>query len=332
MKVFHILLLVIILQSCSQSGSVEAFHNSLHAPLGSPRFGEDNSFTQESVELGEMLFFDKRLSFDNSISCAHCHHPEKAFTDGKKVSIGVKGRSSMRNSPTLLNVGYLPHLTWDGGIPTLEMQMLVPLQDSNEMNSNLTSLIDKLSQDATIQYLSQIAYKRDFDIFVLTRSIGNFQRSLISQHSIYDKWENAKEVKGFSNQAAKGYELFKEKFKCAQCHQPPLFTSNAFEKNGYLGNPTDKGRYRISRDSADLYKFRIPTLRNIELTAPYMHDGGIKTLDETIAHYSKMFSNPDFRKRLRHDSLPYSIKPKEKEQLISFLKTFTDTSYMSRFR
>lgn len=300
---------------------------------GTPRIDSLNPMTSYSIELGEKLFFDKRLSSNNQISCADCHIPQKAFTDGKRVSTGVMNRKSIRNAPSLLNSVFLPYLTWDGGVPTLEMQMLIPLQDSNEMNNHLPTLISKLESDPEIQSLSQKAYGRAFDIYVLTRAIGNFQRSLLSQNSPFDQWYYDQNENAISNSAKKGFELFNNTFHCTSCHALPAFTNNTFQTNKYRSESKDMGRFRISRNPVDQFKFRVPSLRNVAITAPYMHDGGISSLEKVLIHYDSLYHDPIFRQSISPDNkIPSRISLIDRKNLIHFFSTLTDTSYIHRFQ
>lgn len=289
---------------------------------------EDNPTTKEKIELGRRLFFDKRLSQDRTTSCATCHIPEKAFTDGRVLSRGVHGRSSFRNAPTILNSGYLEKIMFDAQIPSLEQQAIVPLQDTAEMGMNLEELVIHLKYSPGYREASQKAFGRDLDIWVLTRSLAAFQRSLISDNSKYDQWKKG-DVE-FSSAEKRGHDLFFNELYCTKCHPAPHFTNYQAENNGlYLDYGEDKGRFRIDFDSLDIGSFKVPSLRNIELTGPYMHDGSISTLKDVLHHYSAGGAGNN----LQDPSIqPFQLTDQKINDLTSFLKTLTDTSYMKKFR
>ncbi len=253
-------------------------------------FTDTIPMTEASVLLGEKLFFDKNLSSNKQVSCASCHHPEKAFTDGRKFSIGAHGNQTMRNSPTLLNIGFHPYFMLDGGVKTLEMQLLVPLLDSNEMDNNLKLLIPALASNKTYDSLARVAFDRPFDVFALTRSLAHFQRTLLSQNSKFDNWYFDNETDAITNEAIKGWKIFDELLNCTSCHQLPAFTDYSFQRSPIAVPTNDPGRFRISRDSNDLHKFKVPTLRNITLTAPYFHAGQIENLDSLLIRYLDFYN------------------------------------------
>ena len=277
--------------------------------------------------LGEKLFFDTRLSIDNSISCASCHIPALAFTDGKRVSSGVHGRKGKRNSPSLFNVVHQDKFMWDGGVKTLELQALVPLQDTNEMSSMISDLIPEL---AAIPYYDSIALLISGEHFgpsVLTRALGAFQRSLYREESKFDKWRRGEEEVNEDMEA--GYTLFTSELNCAKCHTPPTFTNNALENNGLYSDFEDPGRYRITGDSADIGKFKVPSLRNVELTSPYMHDGSVETLEEVVEHYLSGGSSHMNKSQLIE---PFTLNDEEKKQLILFLRSLSDTAMKNHWQ
>ena len=320
-----ILFFLIVTCSCAKC---ENDNVTLYEPIPSP---EDNPISPDKIALGERLFFDKRLSRDQSISCASCHVPEYSFTDRKKVSDGVNGGKTERNAPTLLNVGYQKTLMFDAHIASLELQAIVPIQEHVEMDMSMIELIKRLKSDPFYEKESKRIFNRNFDAFVLTRSLATFQRSLISQNAPFDKFYRDKNKKAIGKEARMGWELFSGRLNCIHCHPPPFFTNFKAENNGLyvIYNQADKGRFRIFNDSADIGKFKVPTLRNIELTYPYMHDGSIKNLDEVIDHYmsgGKMHPH-------QHELIkPFKLSAIEKKSLIAFFRSITDTSYLKRFR
>ena len=288
----------------------------------------DNPTTPEKVALGKKLFFDKRLSLDGTVSCASCHDPHKAFTDQLTTSIGIKGQRTERNAPSVLNSGFLKNVMFDAHLKTLELQVIVPLQEPTEMGHNMKKLIPQLRAIPEYQAAAQKIFQRDFDAYVLTRSISAFQRTLVSMNSRFDQYQ-AGNKKALSKDEQAGWKLFSEKLYCIQCHPAPYFTTFEAANNGlYLDFGKDKGRFRINLDSADIGKFKIPSLRNVDLTFPYMHDGSIETLENVIAHYSQGGKKHPLQSST---IVPFDLSAKEQKQLISFLKSLTDTSYLKRF-
>jgi len=290
-------------------------------------FPVDNPPSAQKIELGRALFFDKRLSLDESIACANCHNPAFAFTDRKAVSDGINGKHSERNAPTLLNSAFLQTVMFDAHLKTLELQVIVPIQEATEMGHNMKVLIPKLRAIPEYQKAAKTLFDRDFDAWVLTRSIAAFERSLISLNSPYDQYMKGNK-RALSSEQQAGMKLFNSLY-CTTCHPAPYFTNFKAENNGlYQDYGNDKGRFRINLDSADIGFFKTPTLRNIELTYPYMHDGSLQTLDEVIEHYVAGGKHP----KGQHPSiLSFQLTTREKKQLISFLGALTDTSYLKNF-
>jgi cytochrome c peroxidase len=290
-------------------------------------FPVDNPPSAQKIELGRALFFDKRLSLDESIACANCHNPSFAFTDRKAVSDGINGKQSERNAPTLLNSAFLQTVMFDAHLKTLELQVIVPIQEATEMGHNMKVLIPKLRAIPEYQKAAKTLFNRDFDAWVLTRSIAAFERSLISLNSPYDQYMKGNK-RALSSEQHAGMKLFNSLY-CTTCHPAPYFTNFKAENNGlYHDYGNDKGRFRINLDSADIGFFKTPTLRNIELTYPYMHDGSLQTLDEVIEHY---VAGGKHSKGQHPGILRFQLTAREKKQLISFLGALTDTSYLKNF-
>ena len=289
----------------------------------------DNPMTAEKIALGRQLFFDKRLSEDNSISCADCHHPELAFTDGKARSTGFHDSISQRNAPTLLNSAYLKTLMFDGEIKTLEMQVIVPIQEHAEMHSDMKKLIAELKAVPEYEAAAREIFGRSFDPYVLTRSIAAFERTLISQNSAFDRFYRG-DNNALTASQQRGWKLFSEELYCTKCHQPPFFTNYKVENNGlYKEYGTDQGRFRITRVESSKGLFKVPTLRNILLTAPYMHDGSILTLDAVLDHYaSGGKQHPNQSPVIRKFALP----EKKRSDMLNFFQSLTDTTYLRNFQ
>ena len=308
--------------SCSTQNSGWTSVTSIPTPA-------DNPITDEKVALGRKLFFDKRLSLNETVSCATCHVPEYAFTDRLTTSTGIEGRKTERNSPSLLNSAFLKTAMFDAHLPTLEMQVIVPIQEHTEMGSNMKELIQKLRAIPEYQVAAKKIFNRDFDAYVLTRSISAFERTLLSLNSRFDQYMKGNKTILTSDEKA-GWKLFSEKLYCLQCHPAPYFTTFEAANNGLCQEfGEDKGRFRIFLDSNDIGKFKIPSLRNSELTFPYMHDGSMKSLDEVISHYQEGGKKHTLQSKIIQ---PFKLTSQEREQLKAFLFSLTDTSYMRNMK
>ena len=289
----------------------------------------DNPQNAEKIALGRKLFFDKRLSLDGSISCASCHHPQKAFSDQRSKSIGINGQLSERNAPSILNAAFLKTAMFDAHLATLELQAIVPIQEPVEMGHNMKILIKQLRQIPEYQAAAQAIFGRDFDAWVLTRSLAAFERSLLSMNAPFDQYL-AGNKKAMSKDQLAGWRIFSDELYCTKCHPAPYFTTYEAANNGlyarYEGK-TDQGRFRIHHDSSDIGKFKIPSLRNLPLTYPYMHDGSINSMEAALEHYQKGGA----RHPLQDPRInSFELSTKEKAQLLAFFNALVDTSYLHR--
>jgi cytochrome c peroxidase len=291
--------------------------------LGKIPFPKDNLNSPEKVAFGKLLFFDKRFSKNNEVACASCHQPQKAFTDGLPKSRGAGGSIAMRNAPSLLNSAYFKSYMYDGEVKTLEQQVLVPIQDHLEMGSSMKEVLQKLSKDPNYKRLAKSIFNRELDAFVITRAISTYERSLISQNSRFDQYRAG--ATGVLNvDEIAGWKLFSEKLYCTKCHAGPNFTNYEVVSNGlYLDYGLDQGRFRINGLEKEKGTFKVPSLRNVSLTAPYMHDGSIRTLREVILHYSKGGSKFSNKSAIIKS---FKLNNLEINQLELFLKTLIDTS------
>lgn len=301
----------------------------MEAPPGFPEVEHPtgNEFTIERWELGKKLFYDPILSKDGSISCASCHDPKLAFSDNKNVSIGAGGLLGTRNAPSLTNVAYHPYYTREGGLPTLEMQILVPIQEHNEFNNNIILIADTLNTISNYVNMSNNAYNRAPDAFVITRALSQFERSMISGQSAYDLEYNYGIDGQMSASAMRGKVLFESsRTACSSCHNGFNFTNYDFENNGLYLDYADEGRARLTQNSNDIALFKVPSLRNVALTGPYMHDGSIATLSEVIEHY-----NTGGKPHIHKSELvqPLNLTNNEKSDLISFLESLTDNKFIT---
>ncbi|MEM6646135.1 MAG: cytochrome c peroxidase [Bacteroidota bacterium] len=281
-----------------------------------------NRLTPEKVNLGERLFFDPLLSRDRSVSCGSCHLPAFAFADPRRLSAGVDGRRGERNSPSLVNVVYERGLFRDGASPSLEAQVFGPLENPDEMDIRLDTLLARLANDAS--------YRRDFDMAFgegptaqnFAQALAAYQRTIVSGGGRYDDWLMG-EPEALTEDERQGLALFEGKAGCVGCHSGPRLTNDRLANNGLALDfaRADSGRARITADPADFGRFKVPSLRNVALTAPYMHDGRFGSLADIIDHYDSGGTgarNQDARIQ------PLRLTPQEKTHLLAFLDTLTD--------
>jgi cytochrome c peroxidase len=289
----------------------------------------DNPQSDAKIALGKKLFFDTRLSIDGTVSCATCHKPGRAFTDNLRVSEGIKGQHTERNSPSILNAAFLKTAMFDAHLETLELQVIVPIQEKTEMGHNMKDLMKVLRADPEYQKAAQEIYHRDFDAWVLTRSISAYERSLISMNSRFDQYQKGNQRAINATEKA-GWKLFSETLYCTKCHPAPNFTTYVAENNGLYASyegKSDQGRFRIHHDSLDIGKFKVPSLRNLPLTYPYMHDGSIESIDAVLDHYMKGGNGHP----LQHKAIvPFNLTAKERKQLKAFFNTLVDTGYLNQ--
>ncbi len=328
MKKSLFILALLFFFACKKEQNLPPAEPLLAVPVGfpAPVFPEGNELTPERWALGKRLFFDPIMSSDRSISCASCHLPELAFSDKLALSAGVENRPGTRNSPTLANIAYHPYFTRDGGVPTLEMQVLVPIQEHNEFDMNILDIAERLNSDSSYVKASWAAYGRAPDAFVITRSIACFERTMLSGESPYDEFLNGKNS-ALTAAEKRGMDLFfSEKLACSQCHGGFNFTNYAFENNGLYEEYPDPGRFRLTGKEADRALFKVPTLRNVGVTAPYMHDGSLPTLEAVVEHYNSGGKNHPHKSQLIS---PLNLTTQEKTDLIAFLKALTDDDFLN---
>ncbi len=333
-------------------------------PLGLPAIPvpDNNPISNEKIALGRKLFFDRRLSLNNTFSCAMCHIPEQGFTSNEMATaVGIEGRTVRRNSPTIYNVAYLTRLFHDGREYTLEQQAWAPLLAHNEMaNPSIGYVLEKIRHLPDYQGRFQQAFDEDVNMLNLGQAIASYQRLLVSGNSAFDRWYYGGDKNALSKQARKGFRLFTGKAQCRQCHtinkKYAVFTDNQLHNTG-VGyrktmsaskkqkvqlapgvfveveqsiinsvaelQPNDLGLYGISQQPEDLWKYRTPTLRNIVLTAPYMHDGSFETLKEVIHFYNQGgFANKNLDKLIR----PLNLTEQEMLQLEAFFNALTGSN------
>ncbi len=322
------ILALLVLSACQEEAPEIALSKDVFPiPAGFPKieFPDDNQFTIERWKLGKKLFYEKALSLNNTVSCGSCHKPELAFSDNVALSLGDSGKVGRSNAPTLANVAYHPYFTRAGGVPTLEMQILVPIQEHDEFNTNIVDIAERLKQIPEYVEAAQNSYNREMDPFVITRAIATFERSLISGNSRYDAYVQNGDFDALNDQEKRGLQLFlSDKTNCSKCHTGFDFTNYAFENNGLYTDYTDLGRFRVTGVETDRAKFKVPSLRNIELTAPYMHDGSKLTLESIVEHYNAGGAiHPNKSQFVK----PLGLTQEEKDDLVAFLKSLTDAAF-----
>ena len=295
----------------------------------------DNNGVISEIDLGEKLFFDSILSLDSSISCASCHQPQFAYADNKPFSLGVNDSLGTRNTPSVMNMASRPFFFHDGRAKTLEDQAVMPVENPVEMNLSFDEAVRRIQGNDEYNYLFNQIYHEEPSRENITHALAEFQRSLESDGSApHDLWISDVDLEALSTSQKRGREIFiDDQFKCFECHFSPDFTGDEFRNIGlYDGlELTDRGRFDITRDSADLGRFKVPGLRNIELTGPYMHNGMFVSLEEVIDFYSNPYDfveNP-----INLDTLmiePLNFTEEQKTDLVNFLYSLTDENIPNR--
>jgi cytochrome c peroxidase len=284
-----------------------------------------NPLTEEGFQLGSNLFYDPILSRDNTISCASCHLQQTGFTHvDHDLSHGIDGKIGNRNAISLQNLAWTKDFMWDGGVNHLDVQPIHPITSEVEMDETLENVVSKLQKSDKYRHLFEAAFgTKKITGQLMLKALSQFVVSLTSSNSKYDKVMRKEEK--FTEMEQNGYRLFKQ--NCASCHREPLFKSDKFEYNGLKLDPTlnDFGRMRITQNPKDSLKFKVPTLRNIQYTFPYMHDGRFKTLNEVIKHYNALQANKILPKEL---AKPMHFTDNERTDLVAFLKTLTDKEFL----
>lgn len=317
------------LNACQKEEGLAAPNFQLLTPRGFPEMDipSENQLTESRWLLGRKLFYDPILSRDSSISCSSCHNPSFAFSDHVSFSAGVDGRLGTRNSSTLTNIGYNPYFTREGGVPTLEMQVLIPVEEHAEMDFNIVAAGDRLKTIPAYIALSQKAYNMEPDYYVITRALACFERTLVSGNSRFDQYEYQGNLNILSDAELRGKELFfSSRTNCSACHGGFNFTNYSFENNGLYEVYADKGRYKLTSNPEDAEKFKVPTLRNVGVTGPYMHDGSMLSLEDIIEHYNLGGALNQNKSALVK---VLNLNQQEKQDLLAFLNSLTDASFIN---
>jgi cytochrome c peroxidase len=321
--VFFGILFFINVKLISVESAKSDYH--LNLPLGLDEFAleipKDNPLTKQKIALGRELYFDPRLSADGTVSCASCHNPKFAFTDGQKASVGVRGQIGRRSAPTIINRVFSKAQFWDGRVPSLEDQAKVPMVNPIEMGNK--EVVKRLRNIKGYREEFKKAFGREeFTIEHVVKAIASFERTVVSGNSPFDKFESGGDEKAISESAKKGLDIFRDKGRCSECHAGFNFTDEKFHNTGAgMDKPNpDLGRYEQTKKEEDKGAFKTPTLREIVRTSPYMHDGSLKTLEEVVEFYNKGGIKNSY---LDKEMKPLNLTGEEKKDLVEFLKTLS---------
>ena len=337
-KTIALLAILLLLVSCSDNDDMEStFDNpeiSLNIPVDFPTVNNSvntNAPTKYGVELGEKLFSEKRFSTDNTISCASCHIQANAFADNNAIAIGIQGRVGLRNAAPIQNMAFMKFYTWDGNKFRLENQSLIPIITHEEMDSSILEVIGKIQNDTPYKNL----FRKTFGDDSVTperiyKSIAQYEYTLISANSKYDKIKR-KEGETFTESEAQGRQTFQQ--KCASCHSTELFTDQSFRNIGFPLNPdtNEAGRARVTGVASDYMSFRVPSLRNIEYTAPYGSFGQFPSLKSILDYFDNgvlVADNLDPIFKENGNKIP--LTELEKTNLIAFMKTLSDKEFIGK--
>ncbi|MDR3702333.1 MAG: cytochrome c peroxidase [Candidatus Sulfopaludibacter sp.] len=299
-------------------------------PLGLPplTWPRENAYSAAKVELGRYLYFERRISADESVSCASCHAPEHAFTDGAAVSTGIKLQKGNRSAPTVINRAYSLAQFWDGRAATLEEQAKGPMANPIEMGNTHEAIAGRLRTIQGYRLLFAKAFGSDeVNIDRVAMAIASFERTVLSGNAPYDRYVNG-DKKAMAPAQVRGMKVFFDTAKCDKCHEGANFTLNAYAN---LGVGTDKpepdvGRYAVTHDPRDWGVFKTPTLREISRTAPYMHDGSLPTLEEVVDFYDRG-GKPN--RNLDANIKPLHLTAEQKSDLVAFLKALNGEGWQS---
>lgn len=287
-----------------------------HRPSGihSP---STNPLTPEKANLGKILFFDTRLSRDGKMSCAVCHAPDKRWSDGRFPPLGAENVPNARRTPTVVNSAWLRALMWDGRAPTLEAQALLPITTAHEMNFDMTALVQRLNAIEGYKPLFSAAYG-DSNITDkrITQALASFQRTLVSNIAPFDRWMAGDEG-AISENAKRGFTLFKDKAKCAACHSSWRFTDDSFHDIGLKTTDLGRGTHVPAEVTIMQHAFKTPSLRDLPINGPYMHDGSMRSLEEVIKHYEKGGIQRHSRSK---EMKPFELSDEERAYLVEFIK------------
>jgi cytochrome c peroxidase len=300
-------------------------------PLGliPVQFPKDNPYTPEKAALGKLLYFDTRVSADNTVSCASCHSPAMAFTDGRAVSTGIRLQKGGRSAPTVINRAYSLNQFWDGRATSLEDQAGGPMQNAIEMGNTHDGVVKSIRGIPGYKPLFAKAFgTEEINIDRTVKAIATYERTVLSGNSPYDQYKAGKKS-ALSAAQVRGMDIYFNKAKCDQCHEGMNFTLNSYHN---LGVGTDKpkpdaGRYDVTKNDADWGAFKTPTLRDIARTAPYMHDGSLPTLEAVVEYYNKGgIKNKNLDEKIK----PLNLTKAEQADLVEFMKSLNGEGWQAQ--
>jgi cytochrome c peroxidase len=328
-----ILLLVAAVSACSKD-FLEAVFTGFQKPTNFPEpvyHFNTNRVTKDGFELGRKLFYETQLSANNTISCGSCHIQTAAFTHhGHTVSHGILDRLGTRNTPPIMNLAWSSSFMWDGGIADLDLQSVAPITNHLEMDETMPNVLSKLRNSAKYPALFKKAFGSDaITTADFLKALSQFMVMCVSSNSKYDSVMRNEAGKIFTTEEQEGFVLVQQ--KCGSCHTAPLFTDNSFRNNGVVPSMiNDEGRYMVTQVNTDRYKFKVPSLRNLAYTAPYMHDGRLLTLDAVLNHYNAQVQNgPNLDDRLNQNGvLGIPLTAGERLKILAFLNTLNDRSFL----
>ncbi|MBV8252691.1 MAG: cytochrome-c peroxidase [Chitinophaga sp.] len=329
----HLIILLcvnVILFACSRKNDTPSLFAGFKAPANFPTTAYDivkNPVTKEGFELGRKLFYEPRMSRNNTISCGDCHLQTSAFTHhGHDVSHGIDDRLGSRNAPPIMNLAWHPAFMLDGGIFDLDLQPIAPIINPVEMDETMDNVLRKLRGIPAYPELFRKAFGTpEITTARLTKALSQFMVMVVSSNSKYDRVMRGEGMQ-FTTAESAGYKIFQQ--QCNSCHKEPLFSDFTYRNNGIGAGPNnDLGRYDITLNAADKYKFKVPSLRNLGFTAPYMHDGRFYTLGGVLDHYTNEIQDMPTLDPLLKGGLRLSAT--DKEYLLAFLQTLNDTTFIT---
>ncbi len=324
-KTFQVALAILLLGAGITASSVQDYRPEV--PLGLDAYlpvPEENPLTREKIALGRKLFFDPILSLDHRTKCASCHDPAHAFADGQSVAVGIFGRKGTRSTPTLLNRGYGTAFFWDGRASSLEEQVLQPIQNQRELGMSIGEVMTRLRRSRQYRNDFRVAFGRDPNPNDLAQALASYVRTIFSGNSPFDRYQNG-DMGALNPEALCGLQIFRGKGNCVACHVGPNFTDDQFHNTGVAwknGQLADSGRYAITSKDPDHGAFKVPTLREVAHTDPYMHDGSLATLEDVVEFYNRG-GNPN--PWLDAEIHPLHLTAAEKHALVSFLRSLSGT-------
>ena len=326
------MLALLLLCACTKTGLEQFAGFTKPANFPDPVYHfNTNPVTEAGFVLGRKLFYEPMLSRDNTISCGTCHIQSAAFTHhGHDVSHGIDDRLGTRNSPAIMNLAWGKSFFWDGGVFDLDLQPIVPITNPVEMDETMQGVLTKLRADSQYPSLFQAAFgSPEINTERTMKALSQFMTMLVSANSKYDKVKR-KEGAVFTDDEAQGYALFAQ--HCGSCHQEPLFTDESFRNNGIGASPlNDEGRYAVTLHETDRYKFKVPGLRNLKYTAPYMHDGRFLTVEAVVEHYAvHVKGTPNLDPLLVKNGTPgLQLSKAEQQKIVAFLSTLNDEHFVT---